>query len=107
MIRSPGSTRVARPFVPESAELKLSLLGLHLTWDHSSRSFFVVGEGNRSMGAVVNADFADSEEAWDRVLADLADRLVKARVPAGYTSGLSRIQPVKVEAASVIAEDFK
>lgn len=105
MIRSPGSTRVCRPWVPESAELKLGLLGAKLDWDPSARSFYITFPEQRIMGAVISGDLVSDEADWDKVLADVADQLVKARVPAGHMSGLSRIPPVKIEAASVIDEE--
>lgn len=75
-------------------------------WDPGSRSFAIATPGSSMIGVMVQVEAIEAR-GWDEILSDIADRLVKARVPAGHMSGLSRIAPVVVEAASVIDEEFK
>lgn len=105
MLRSPGSSRPARPFVPEEIELKLALLGARLQWEHGTRAFLVTFPGAPVLGMAINGDAVETLDDWSRVVSDIADRLVKARVPVGHLSKLSRIEPVVIEAAAVIEEE--
>lgn len=82
--------------------MKLALLGVTLDWDPRVRSFYVTVPGNSSPTWVIGADEVGGR--WDQVLGEIADKLVKARIPAGHLSKLSKIEPVTVEAASVIDE---
>lgn len=104
MLRSPGSGRLARPFVPEEIELKLALLGAKLEWLPPLRAFAVSFPGQPILGATYNVGVLEAR-GWDRMLSELADALVKARVPVGHLSGLSKIEPVVIEAAAVIDEE--
>lgn len=104
MLRSPGSARVARPHVPEEIELKVALLGGKLEWSPALRAFAIGFPGQPILGATYNIGVIEAR-GWDRILSEIADALVKARVPVGHLSGLNKIEPVVIEAAAVIDEE--
>lgn len=110
MLRSPGSSRRARPMIPEEAVLKMQLLGVETAWDPGSSSFTIMSRthstGSFILLRTVTA-FDMTVEEWDRVLGSVADDMVKARLPVGHLA-TSPVETFKVDAASVIdTENFK